>query len=255
MLENISQTEFLLAGKACTQLNFTLDGAFGLLVQPQKPARGRPWVWRAEFFDIFAAADHALLEKGWHIAYYSQSDRYGSPGAVESMKRFHDALVSELALSPKADMFGFSRGGLYAANYAAKYPGDIAVLYLDAPVLSIKNWPAGLNGNPREPNEWIKCQREYGLTEETVASFHDDPLDKLPQLCGVKVLLVAGLADEVVYYENNGARLVAYLKQNGGDITTILKPGCLHWPHSLSRPTPIVRRIQKERRRLNKANK
>lgn len=122
------------------------------LVIPDAPAKGRPWVWRAEFFGAFDTVDRALLERGWYIAYCSLSDRYGCPSAVADMKRFHDHLVSAFGLCEKAALFGFSRGGLYAFNYSLLYPQDVAVLYLDAPVLDICSWPGGL-GRPRAPKK------------------------------------------------------------------------------------------------------
>lgn len=51
------------------------------------------------------------------------------------MRKFQAYLEEKFALSARAVLFEFSRGGLYAVNYAAAYPEKNAKLYLDAPVL------------------------------------------------------------------------------------------------------------------------
>ena len=99
--------------KGYTRYDFQVNGHDCLLIVPKKVAVGKPWVWRAEFFDAFAYADMALLAEGWHIAYCDLHDRFGSADAVAEMKNFHDTLTAELGLAKKADLFGFSRGGLY----------------------------------------------------------------------------------------------------------------------------------------------
>ncbi|MDR2618331.1 MAG: hypothetical protein LBC62_05615, partial [Treponema sp.] len=162
----------ILSGKSCKTM----------IVYPAKPAPGRPWVWRAEFFGAFPWADLALLRAGWHVAYCSLSDLYGAPQAVEGMKNFHSLITGTWGLSGKPAIFGFSRGGLYAVNYAYRYPGDISCLYLDAPVLDIRSWPGGFNRYPRSGPEWEQCKEAYGLTDESAASFSDSPLNRAPFL-------------------------------------------------------------------------
>ena len=94
------------------QKNFLLHGHNVILVVPETPALGNPWIWRTEFFGAFAYADLEMVKRGWHIAYLQVSDQYGCPKAVSIMKEFHDAMLHECSLSPKADLFGFSRGAM-----------------------------------------------------------------------------------------------------------------------------------------------
>lgn len=231
--------------------DFLLDERQGLLVHPQTPLPGCPWVWRAEFFGAFDYADRALLKKGWHIAYYRISNMYGCPEAVALMKSFHNAMVKRFSLNGRAALFGFSRGGLYAVNFAAAYPEDVLLLYLDAPVLDIRSWPGGLGQGPGASKEWADCKRWYRLTEDTARSFRHNPLDQIPQLTAARipVLLVAGEADTLVPYSENGAILHREYTRHGGCIHTILKPGVDHHPHSLEDPTPIVAFIEEIYRR------
>jgi pimeloyl-ACP methyl ester carboxylesterase len=85
----------------------------------------------------------ALLELGWPIIYCRLSDMSGCPEAIGLMHRFHEDIVRLYRFASKPVLFGFSRGGTYALNYAARYPDDVAALYLDAPVLDLLSWPGG----------------------------------------------------------------------------------------------------------------
>lgn len=234
-----------------TQCNYDYNGRLLIIVQPEKRrAEVCPWVWRAEFFDAFPAVDIALLEKGYVIVYYCLSDMYGCPQAVLEMKRAHDFVVKEFSLCEKADIFGFSRGGLYACNYAIKYPDDVSSLYLDAPVMDIRSWPLCLLPSTEKKKaeftlEARQCLECYGLTEKTAQDFSNGPLAHLEELSRFRVLMVAGLADTTVPYEDNGKRLADFMHHRGGDILTLLKPGGGHWPHSVDDPDRACRFIMK----------
>jgi pimeloyl-ACP methyl ester carboxylesterase len=226
------ELENILPGRPCKTV----------IVCPEEAAPAKPWVWRAEFFGSFPWADLALVRRGWHIAYCSLSDMYGAPGAIEGMKRFHRWCAETRGFSPKPAIFGFSRGGLYAVNYAYSFPGDNCCLYLDAPVLDIRYWPGGFGRYPVREKEWRQCMEVYGLTDETAGNFDESPLNHAPYLAkkGIPVLLVAGDADEAVYYPENGGAFAEKYRAAGGVIEVILKPGCKHHPHSLEDPAPIV---------------
>ncbi len=229
---------------------FEFNGKACEVVVPEKPAEGRPWVWRGEFFEAFNQADLELLRRGWHLAYTALCDRYGCPSAVEDMKRFHDRVVSEFALAPRAALFGFSRGGLYCVNYALAYPEDAACLYLDAPVCDIRSWPGGKGAGEGAPGCWRECLRCYGLTEAESVSFKGSPLDRAEELAEkqIPLLVVAGDADRTVPYAENGRPLAArYAAAGGRALTLIVKPGCDHHPHSLEDPEPIVRFVLEHR--------
>lgn len=229
--------------KGYRKIDFYIDGRESFVVCPNTAAEGNPWVWRAEFFGAFASVDMALLKRGWHLAYHRTSDMYGCPQAVENMHRFRCSVVEQFALARRAAIFGFSRGGLYAFHYAVKYPYYTDCLYLDAPVLDIRSWPCGKtdSGDCRK-----QCMELYGLTEETLPFFKENPLDKIKEAAdnNIPIVMVAGGADEVVPYAENGAILAERYKAAGGIIKTIIKPACGHHPHSLDDPAPVVEFIE-----------
>ena len=125
------------------KINFEVCGRESFIVCPKKPLDGNHWVWRTEFFGAFDMVDMAMLHMGWHLAYHAVSNMYGCPESIEMLHEFQKVAEDEFHLAKKGVLFGFSRGGLYAFNYAAVYPEKVAVLYLDAPVLDIRSWPGG----------------------------------------------------------------------------------------------------------------
>ena len=224
-------------------LEFTFEGRQSLIVIPDVPLEGNPTVWRTEFFEAFDMADKALLEKGWHIVYHSVSDMYGAPKALSMMHEFQNFITIAFGISRTPTLFGFSRGGLYAVNYAAEYPDCVGGIYLDAPVQDIRDWPCrdDLKGTP----ERRACMYLYGLTDATLPYFDGNPYEKAEEIAHIPTIIVAGLADTTVTWEKNGAITAERLKMAGANVEVILKEDCAHHPHSLEDPTPIVEFIEK----------
>jgi pimeloyl-ACP methyl ester carboxylesterase len=224
------------------RLDFEVAGRAALLVKPREIAKGAPWIWRTEFFGHEPQADVALLGRGWHVAYFKVSDMYGAPAAIELMAQFQAAVTRDYGLNARAVLEGFSRGGLYAVNFAATHPDKSAALYLDAPVLDIRSWPGGKGKGKGNAKCWAEALAIYGLTEETVATFKGNPLDRLEPLAQARIpiLSVCGDADTAVPLAENTAILKSRYKALGGPIEVIVKPGGEHHPHSLVDPKPIV---------------
>lgn len=225
---------------------FMLEGREGFIVAPKDYAPGKPWLWRAEFFDAFATVDRALLSQGWAIAYYRISDLYGCPGAVDLMEKFHRFVNETFGVADKTVLFGFSRGGLYAMNYAIAHPEHIRSVYLDAPVLDISSWPGGkgkgVGADWEWKTEWEQCKAVYGMTDKETAYEGVSPLDRLEPLAqaGVPIIVVAGDADIPVPMSENASVLEEMYRNLGGEIEMIVKPGVGHHPHSLEDPKPVV---------------
>ena len=125
------------------RLDFEVDGRTALLVRPKAPAPGTPWIWRTEFFGHEPQGYIALLSRGFHVAYVDVQNMYGAPVAMKHMDQFYAYVTHAHGLSPKPVLEGFSRGGLFAFNWAALHPDRVAGLYVDAPVCDFKSWPGG----------------------------------------------------------------------------------------------------------------
>lgn len=229
------------------RLDFDVDGRESLLICPHEPLPGNPWVWRTEFFGIYDTVDRALLAKGWHIGYHRVSNMYGCQASVELLRAYQDYVEREFHLNLRPVLFGFSRGGLYAVNYATAYPFRVGGLYLDAPVLDVRSWPGGFGGGVGDPGCWEECKRWYGLTDATAPGFAQNPLDQAERLAhtGLPIISVVGLADDVVPYAENMQLFIPRYRTAGGRIEVIKKPGCGHHPHSLENPAPVVEFIER----------
>lgn len=220
-----------------------VDGCDCTLVEPKTLAKGNPWIWRMEFFDHRPMADLALLEKGHHLAYMNVGNTFGSPNAIAHLDRFYREMTSKCQLNRRVVLEGFSRGGLYAYNFAAKYPGRVAAIYGDAPVCDFKSWPGGKGKGPGSKSDWESLLKCYEFKDEKEAvEYKLNPVDNLGTLAKahIPILHVIGDADEVVPVSENSALVEARYKALGGLIEVIRKPGGLHHPHSLDDPTPIV---------------
>lgn len=226
----------------CKKTEFIFNERKVILVEPNKVADSAPWIWRTEFFGAFPYADVALLKMGWHIVYYKVSDMYGCPESIELMKDFHDEIIKMYNLSNKAVLFGFSRGGLYAANYSMKYPQDVRSIYLDAPVLDVLSWPGGFYDGIGGEKEWEECKACYNISDDSAKDFCKSPIDRIDELIktNIPVILVAGDCDDVVPYHENGQKMKTAYEKAGAYIKEIVKPGIGHHPHSLEDPTEIV---------------
>jgi len=222
---------------------FVVDGRNCLLVVPAVVAPGRPWIWRTEFFGHEPQADLVLLTNGFHVAYMDVQNLYGAPVALDHMDCFYDHLTGKFQLSPKAVLEGFSRGGLFAYNWAARHPERVACLYVDAPVCDFKSWPAGWGKGRGSKGDWEKCKQVYGLTDDEQArAYKLNPVDNLAPLAQahVPILSVCGDADDVVPMPENTLLVQQRYEKLGGEIKVITKPGVGHHPHSLKDPAPIV---------------
>lgn len=218
---------------------FTFNGYNATVILPEKP-NGK-WVWKTEFLYAFDQAERALNERGYTRVYYGISDKYGSYHAVRLMREFYHFVVKEFSLCEKCNLFGFSRGGLYAFNFALFYPEYVEKVYLDAPVLDLKSWP------PKGSVEQSQMFEEYALSEQTLPNFKGNPVDNLAEFFALNVplMIVAGDADEVVPLQENAGVLLDYAKKNGITVKAIIKPECGHHPHSLEDVSPILEFIEK----------
>ena len=221
-----------------TVKEFVFNGYKATVIIPENP-NGK-WVWKTEFFYAFDQAEKHLLDLGYTRVYYNISDKYGSYKAVRLMRTFHKYIIKELNLCEKTILFGFSRGGLYAFNYALFYPESVEKVYLDAPVLDVKTWPWA------HSVEQAELFKEYSLNQDTLPFFDGNPVDNLKEYFsyGIPTLLIAGGADEVVPFEYNAKKMIKYCTANGIALNSVVKPECKHHPHSLDDVSPIIKFVE-----------
>ena len=216
------------------EIKLEFNGYEATVIRPENP-NGK-WIWKTEFLHAFEEAELQLFKMGYTRVTYGIHNMWGSPRAIRLMRDFHAFVTKEFDLSEKCILFGFSRGGSYAFNYALFYPDLVEKMYLDAPVLDYSS----LTG----PGEHLLLEiyDVFSLTENTVKTYPEHPVNNFGELFKAKIplLLIAGDADEVVPFEKNAKKMIDYCSENGVKISSIVKHGCKHHPHALDDVTPII---------------
>ncbi|MEI8206413.1 MAG: alpha/beta fold hydrolase [Kiritimatiellales bacterium] len=225
--------------------DFEFQRRQAIIVEPNAPAAGKPWIVRPAFFDAFAYADSALVEKGFYVCYFDVTHFYGSLPAQNLFSNFYDFVVNNYGFSPKVTLEGFSRGGFFALNWAANNPEKVACVYVDAPVCNINSWPRN-----KDNERWAEFLKIYNITENQVDSIKCSPIDFATELVKsqIPILSVCGDADVTVPFSENTLLLSERIKEAGGSMEIIVKKGIDHHPHSLTDPTPIVDFILKNQK-------
>ena len=224
------------------KIDFQIQGRKAFLVEPTKPATSRPWIWRTEFFGHEPQSDIALLDKGFFLAYVDMTNLYGGPLAMSIMDEMYSTAIGKHSLSEKVVLEGFSRGGLFALNWAARNPAKVACIYNDAPVCDFTSWPGGKGQGKGSPADWERLKKVYAMRDEEAASSPWNPINQLETIAKAKIPLlhVCGATDDAVPIAENSLIVQKQMVALGGSFTIISKPNCNHHPHSLKDPTRIV---------------
>jgi pimeloyl-ACP methyl ester carboxylesterase len=183
-----------------------------------------------------------LLDRGFHVVYCDVVELYGNTQAVAAWNDFY-AFVRKAGLSKKVALEGLSRGGVYVYNWALANPKKVACVYADAPVLDLKSWPGGKGQAKGSPTDWELFKKDYGFqSDQEAMAFNRNPIDRVAEIVkgGYPLLHVVGDADDAVPISENTTPFEQKVKELGGQIQVIHKPGIGHHPHSLPDPTPIV---------------
>lgn len=222
------------------KIEFKFEGRNAVLVLPDENNRTDKWILKTEYFEAFPNLQIEMLKRGYHVAYVENITRWCKPEDTDCRARFAEFLSKEFELNKKCVPVGMSCGGMQAVYFAAKYPQYVAALYLDAPVMNLLSCPAGMG--IAGDDMWEEFQTNMGMTKSELICYRNHPIDNMKALLdnNIPIFLVCGDSDKTVPYCENGEVLDKYYRENGGDITTIVKVNCDHHPHGLEDNTPIV---------------
>ncbi len=214
-------------------LEFSFLGLGAKLVRPKVKPNGK-WVLKTEYFGEFPETEIELLNRGYHIAYNENYNRWAEDEDLRRKGVFIKFVSKEFGLDERCIPIGMSCGGLYAVKLSALYPELIRGIYLDAPVMNLLSCPCALGDS-----KYSLYEEYFSVTGRTISemlSYRDNPIDKMNVLLENKIpiVLVAGGSDEVVPYHENGLNLENYYKANGGDIKVFIDPARAHHPHGHS---------------------
>ena len=220
----------------CVIDKFLFEEREATVVHPTVPSNGY-WVWKAEYFDAFPNLEEAMVGLGYHICFIDHDNRWASPESIEQSARFLQFVAEKYGLKQRGIAVGMSCGGLQAIKLAAKYPEKIACLYLDNPVLNYMSCPCGFGigeplygpGTDRGIQEILAALELSGISE--LISYREMPMDCIPALVAsqIPVAMVAGDADRVVPFEENGLLLQRAYRKAVDKLTELLvAEGALH---------------------------
>lgn len=224
-----------LNGYACA--DFRLHGRECKIVKPKMVAEGRPWIWRARFWWHEPQTDIALLERGFHVVYCDVSELMGNSEALSIWSDFYNILVNA-GLSEKSAMEGMSRGAMYSFCWSAANPDKVNAVYVDNALLDCRYLADREFGDMTQ-----NFMAAYNLgTKEDIRNFEGSPMDKIGEIVEGKypILILCADEDEAVDPETQTLLFEKKIKEQGGEITVMMKHGFKHHPHSFPDPTPIV---------------
>ena len=229
---------------------FTFENHEGMIVFPKEGTSNGYLAVKTEYWNAFPmAAEVPLLEKGFHLCYIKNDNRWGTDPDLDRKARFIRSVQAEYGLNPQCVPVGMSCGGLIAIKLAARYPEMIKCLYLDAPVVNYMSCPCGFGKG--KPLSTTLAEIMNALKLESIGellAYRDMPLDHLHTLVEnrIPVVMVAGDSDNVVPFDENGVFLQRAYEKAGVELELYMKPRCDHHPHGLEDPKAVVEFILRQ---------
>ncbi len=223
---------------------FDFEGLQAKLIKPNCKPNGK-WLLKTEYFDAFPETEIELLNRGWHLAYNQNHNRWAEDLDLQRKSNFLQYIPETFGLDKKCVLVGMSCGGLYSVKLTALNPERVQGIYLDAPVMNLLSCPGNLGKGNGVPFE--EYTHFTGRTLVDMLSYREHPIDKMHILAEYKIpiVMVAGDSDTVVPYDENGALLEKYYKQCGLPIDVFIKKGADHHPHGLKNPCVVADIIEK----------
>ena len=207
---------------------FDFQGYEAWVVCPEGETKaGTPWTWTMQWATAFFPRTNVpdMLRAGYHHVTIITFEHKMNETGLRVSADFQKFLVEKLGFAPKAFLIGMSWGGFFSTRYAARYPQNVAKIYLDCPLLNLGGRAGGKVGiGPWEkdaPEDWTDDPRM--------------PINLAKPLADAKIpiLLVYGGADNILTPELNSKIFIPRFKKAGGDITVVYRYAYGHHPHGV----------------------
>jgi dipeptidyl aminopeptidase/acylaminoacyl peptidase len=194
--------------------------AFVLLPEPGSRRTPQPWIMYSPTLPAYPDKNEKwmheqFLAAGVAVAGVDVGEAYGSPKGREAFTALYRELTAKRNFATRPCLLGRSRGGLWAASWAADHPEWVAGLAGIYPVFDLRTYP-GL----------AKAAPAYGLTPEALEGrlAELNPIDRVGTLAGqlVPAYLIHGDEDKVVPLAENSAEFVKRYRALGrADLVTL----------------------------------
>lgn len=221
---------------------FEFEGKTAHIVFPKTPRGDMAWLLKTEYWDAFPQVELELVREGFHLAYVQNESRLAPKSDCDMKARFVDYLSKTYGLSEKCIPVGMSCGGAHAVQFAGYYPTLVSCMFIDAPVLNFASYP-GKQGHPECEYVWDhEFVKTYpNVTRDALAQFPHHPINQAPILVAHKIpiIMVYGLEDQTVCFEENGLLLKEAYKD-----TDLLKTVPIryrgHHPHGMLEDQSVI---------------
>lgn len=222
---------------------FQFEGRDAIIVFPETSKEGSPWLLKTEYWNAFPDVEIRLLNEGFHVAFLKNHNRWATQEECAAKARFVRYISTTYNLNSKCVPIGMSCGGAYAVKFGGLYPELVKCMYIDAPVLNFCSVP-GKYGDAWREATW---DREFvvaypGIQRYQLPGWNEHPICQADSLRehGIPILLVYGMEDATVAYEENGKLLADALSETGL-LKEIPVPSRGHHPHGMIKDNqPIV---------------
>ena len=223
---------------------FDFEDRKARIIFPKQADEKKNWTLKTEYKDAFPQMEFGLLEKGFHILWLENKNRWATKEDCDAKARFVKFVAEEFGLREKCVTVGMSCGGAHAVNFAGFHPECIQCMYIDAPVMNFLSIPGYVGKSVYGPevwdNEFVKAYP--GITRTKLLNFDNHPALKAQTILEHKipVLMIYGDADEVVPYDENG-QLFENVYEGSKELLTVIKcEGRGHHPHGVPEKPEIV---------------
>lgn len=188
---------------------FDLPGIEGTItvVEPNMPAKGKPWIFRAGYVDHAATVDLALLAKGFYIVTGPVPYNADGPSLAAWDAVYKHLVENGFSSRPAMEGAGAAAGEIY--DWALANADKVSGIYAENPIL-------------------------HG--HMTKASPLEDPAPLLH--AGIPILHVCGGLDPA--FADNTQALKKKYDAAGGKMSVIVNEGAGHYPTSPANPRPVV---------------
>lgn len=222
---------------------FVFSGRKGIIVFPHEAVLTREWALKTEYWGAFPGMEIALLEKGFHIAFFQNQTRFATESECAEKAEFCRYLIQTYALSPKCILIGMSCGGAHALTFAGLYPDFTKGIILDAPVVNYLSYPGNFDV-PGNAQIWEKefLEAYPGMKRYQLLHFSNHPISRVEVLLEnrIPILMMYGTQDTAVPYEENGRLLEEAYQGTEGLMHIIPRQLQGHHPHGLNDLTPVL---------------